>query len=293
MRPCLRVCLYICRPHKHVYCGHDTTGFAGTKLRGSEHNDSFYAAHRPAESRAADSREVISAPNGTVVLRTASNHAGGVIGGISNGEEVVFKVAIKPVSTIGQPQTTATFSGQQVVLEARGRHDACVLPRAPPLVEGMAAIVVMDAVLQQRARSGPVSSLATLSAATPKSSSHGVQRSPARGASARFMAGSHSVSPPQVQLGASSGFGSMSRPMQFTSSGRSRGKDVISVKGKRKARGGSEDRSSDSMPHPAVIRSGSVSSLSSGDEQPTLGRGGDLTGGSPRQSTRTSKKQRS
>jgi chorismate synthase len=73
-------------------------------------------------------------------------------------------VAIKPVSTIGVAQDTASFSGEAAVLEAKGRHDPCVLPRAPPLLEGMAALVVMDAVMIQKTRAGsagPVCSFAT------------------------------------------------------------------------------------------------------------------------------------
>ncbi len=65
---------------------------------------------------------------------------------------LVFRVAIKPVSTIGRPQASATFGGAPVTVEAAGRHDSCVLPRAPPLVEGMAALVLADLALQQRAR---------------------------------------------------------------------------------------------------------------------------------------------
>jgi chorismate synthase len=117
------------------------------------------------------------------LLRTATNHAGGTLGGISNGNDVVFRVAIKPVSTIGLPQvrtkpnvnairccsgpfsgiqTTATFTGESAVLEAKGRHDSCVLPRATPLVEGMAALVLADAALMQRSR-GPIDILPTVS----------------------------------------------------------------------------------------------------------------------------------
>jgi chorismate synthase len=93
-----------------------------------------------------------------VLLRTATNNAGGTLGGISNGADIVFRVAIKPVSTISQPQHTATFSGRAAVLMAKGRHDPCVLPRAPPLVEAMAALVLIDAALIQRSR-GPVHTL--------------------------------------------------------------------------------------------------------------------------------------
>ena len=91
-----------------------------------------------------------------MLLRTATNHAGGTLGGISSGQDLVFRVAIKPVSTISQAQVTAGYDGRPAVLEAKGRHDPCVLPRAPPLVEGMAALVLADAALIQRSRGVPI-----------------------------------------------------------------------------------------------------------------------------------------
>jgi len=114
------------------------SGFGGTVMRGSEHNDAFKAA--------------ASATGPGIV--SATNFAGGTLGGISSGSDVYFRVAVKPVSTIGQAQSTATFDGKEVVLEAKGRHDPCVLPRTPPLVEGMAALVLADAALIQRTRLG-------------------------------------------------------------------------------------------------------------------------------------------
>lgn len=110
------------------------SGFAGAAMVGSCHNDAF--VYR-------DGR-----------LRTRSNHSGGVQGGISNGEPVVFRAAFKPPSTIGQPQETVDFEGRPVVLEARGRHDPCVVPRAVPIVEAMAALVIADMLLIQKARQG-------------------------------------------------------------------------------------------------------------------------------------------
>ena len=86
-------------------------------------------------------------------LGTKTNHSGGIQGGISNGEPIVFRVAFKPPATISQPQQTADFDGQPVTLEAKGRHDPCVVPRAVPIVEAMAALVLADAALQQQARS--------------------------------------------------------------------------------------------------------------------------------------------
>jgi chorismate synthase len=110
------------------------SGFAGTRMRGSVHNDPFV--------------------KGNGGLRTRTNHAGGTIGGITSGEAVFFKVAFKPPATIGMAQETVDFQGRPVVLEAKGRHDPCVVPRAVPIVEAMAALVLMDAVLRQAARVG-------------------------------------------------------------------------------------------------------------------------------------------
>jgi chorismate synthase len=110
------------------------SGFAGSRMRGSQHNDPFI---RRGER-----------------LGTASNHSGGVQGGISNGEPVVFRVAFKPVATIGQEQATVDFDGKPVVLAAKGRHDPCVVPRAIPIVEAMAALVLADLALRQQVRVG-------------------------------------------------------------------------------------------------------------------------------------------
>ena len=119
------------------------SGFDGCTMRGSVHNDPFVA--RPAA--AGDGAD---AP----AIMTSKNHAGGTLGGITSGADVYFRVAVKAVSTIGQAQPTSTFDGKQVVLEAKGRHDPCVLPRTPPLIEGMAALVLIDAALLQRTRLG-------------------------------------------------------------------------------------------------------------------------------------------
>ena len=110
------------------------SGFAGTRLRGSTHNDPF-----------------VRRGSG---LGTRTNHSGGVQGGISNGEPIVFRVAFKPVATIGLAQETVDFDGEPVTLEAKGRHDPCVVPRAVPIVEAMAALVLIDLALMQRARRG-------------------------------------------------------------------------------------------------------------------------------------------
>lgn len=111
------------------------SGFAGVKMRGSQHNDEFYVDDR---SR----------------IRTKTNYAGGTLGGISTGEPIYFRVAIKPVSTIGKKQRTITRTLQAVDLEASGRHDPCVLPRAIPIVDAMAALVIMDHYLRHQAQNG-------------------------------------------------------------------------------------------------------------------------------------------
>jgi chorismate synthase len=108
------------------------SGFAGTRLKGSEHNDPF-------EIR-----------DGQVHTRT--NHSGGVQGGISNGEEIYFRVAFKPTATILRPQATVDVAGRETELQARGRHDPCVLPRAVPIVEAMTALVLVDHWLRQSAQ---------------------------------------------------------------------------------------------------------------------------------------------
>ena len=107
------------------------SGFGAVTMRGSEHNDLF-------ETR--DGR-----------VRTTTNFSGGVQGGISNGEDIVFRVGFKPTSTIARPQQTVTSSGDATTIKPGGRHDPCVLPRAVPMVEAMAALVLCDHALRQRA----------------------------------------------------------------------------------------------------------------------------------------------
>lgn len=110
------------------------SGFAGTRLRGSAHNDLF---HGPAGH-----------------IGTDTNRSGGVQGGITNGEPILCRVAFKPTATISQPQKTVNRQGEEKTLNAKGRHDPCVLPRAVVLVETMAALVLADLFLEQRARAG-------------------------------------------------------------------------------------------------------------------------------------------
>lgn len=108
------------------------SGFSSGHLRGSEHNDPFISE------------------NGK--LRTKTNYAGGVLGGISTGEPIYFRVAFKPVSTINKAQQTVDLQHQPYTLQAEGRHDPCVLPRAVPIVDAMSALVVMDHYLRQKAQ---------------------------------------------------------------------------------------------------------------------------------------------
>ncbi|MEY2545849.1 MAG: chorismate synthase [Verrucomicrobiota bacterium] len=107
------------------------SGFSATRMRGSEHNDAF-------EMRGGN-------------VRTSTNWSGGMQGGISNGEDIYFRVAFKPTATIAREQKTVTTSRRSTTIAARGRHDPCVLPRAVPMVEAMAALVLCDHALRQRA----------------------------------------------------------------------------------------------------------------------------------------------
>jgi chorismate synthase len=110
-------------------------GFAGVTQRGSQQNDRFVAdagKHAAAEE---------------LPITTATNHSGGIQGGISNGQDIYFRVAFKPVATLLREQHTVDTSGQPATITARGRHDPCVLPRAVPVVEAMAAMVILDNLL--------------------------------------------------------------------------------------------------------------------------------------------------
>lgn len=109
------------------------SGFTGVLLKGSQHNDAF----RPGEGGG---------------VRTATNNSGGVQGGISNGEEIVFRVAFKPTATIMQVQPTVDLSGAATELQGRGRHDPCVVPRAVVIVEAMTALVLVDHWMRQAAQ---------------------------------------------------------------------------------------------------------------------------------------------
>jgi chorismate synthase len=103
-------------------------------MTGSQHNDPFYSEGGR--------------------IRTRTNRSGGVQGGISNGENIVVRAAFKPPATIMKPQDTVDEDGNPAVLEGRGRHDPCVVPRAVPIVEAMMALVLVDHALRQRAQVG-------------------------------------------------------------------------------------------------------------------------------------------
>jgi chorismate synthase len=105
------------------------SGFAGTLLTGSQHNDEFYTDEQGQ-------------------IRTVTNRSGGIQGGISNGEPIILRVAFKPTATIRKEQRTVTQDGEATLLSAKGRHDPCVLPRAVPMVEAMVAIVLCDHLLR-------------------------------------------------------------------------------------------------------------------------------------------------
>jgi chorismate synthase len=108
------------------------SGFAGTRMQGSQHNDPF--------TQKGDR------------LGTTTNNSGGIQGGITNGEPIQLRIAFKPPATISLPQETVDFSGDSAILEAKGRHDPCVVNRAVPIVESMAALVVLDMLLRQESR---------------------------------------------------------------------------------------------------------------------------------------------
>ncbi len=106
------------------------SGFEGTALLGSQHNDEFY--------------------NEGGRIRTKTNHSGGIQGGISNGEDIYFNVAFKPVATIMQDQQSVDKKGNEATVSGKGRHDPCVVPRAVPIVESMAALVLVDFYLRSK-----------------------------------------------------------------------------------------------------------------------------------------------
>ncbi len=111
------------------------SGFAGIEMRGSQHNDSFFVELNDDE---------------TTTIKTRTNYSGGVQGGISNGEDIYFRVAFKPVATIISAQQSVNEAGEAIEVVGRGRHDPCVVPRAVPIVEAMTALVLADHLLRNR-----------------------------------------------------------------------------------------------------------------------------------------------
>ena len=109
-------------------------GFAGTSWRGSEQNDHFILSPN---SENTDEQ----------AITTRTNHSGGIQGGLSNGEDIYFRVAFKPVATLLMEQETVDINGKEAKIDVRGSHDPCVLPRAVPIVESMAAMTILDALL--------------------------------------------------------------------------------------------------------------------------------------------------
>lgn len=100
------------------------SGFAGARMRGTNHNDMYVKKGK--------------------TIGTVTNRSGGIQGGITNGEPIVFRIAFKPTASIGRAQRSSNYKGRQVISEIKGRHDPCVLPRAVPIVEAMAALVLAD-----------------------------------------------------------------------------------------------------------------------------------------------------
>ena len=105
-------------------------GFAAAAMKGSEHNDEWHSNNHG--------------------VGTKTNHSGGIIGGMSTGEDINIQVAFKPTSTIGKVQNTVNHLEENVTIAATGRHDPCVLPRAVPIVEAMCALAVMDLILESK-----------------------------------------------------------------------------------------------------------------------------------------------
>ncbi|GIJ84225.1 bifunctional chorismate synthase/riboflavin reductase [NAD(P)H] aro2 [Aspergillus pseudoviridinutans] len=147
------------------------SGFGGCEIPGSIHNDPFTVT----EVQTRTGNNTIS----TQRLTTKTNNSGGIQGGISNGAPIYFRVGFKPPATIGQAQTTASYGFEEGVLEAKGRHDPCVTPRAVPIVEAMSALVIMDALMAQYARESAKNLLPPLPSTLPTKPTLGSSGAPA------------------------------------------------------------------------------------------------------------------
>ena len=112
------------------------SGFSGSAMKGSEHNDI--------------PEGIYINEAGSAFLKTMTNYSGGIQGGITNGQDIYFRVAFKPVSTLMKDQQTIDNTGQPIILKSRGRHDVCVVPRAVPIVEAMTALVLCDHFLRAK-----------------------------------------------------------------------------------------------------------------------------------------------
>jgi len=140
------------------------SGFGGCEIPGSIHNDPFIKAPTEAPSDTGAFKAGFARPK----LTTKTNNSGGIQGGITNGAPIYFRVGFKPAATIGQAQHTVTYEGdEEGVLEAKGRHDPSVVPRAVPIVEAMASLVVIDALMAQQARQAARSLLPPLKQTLP------------------------------------------------------------------------------------------------------------------------------
>lgn len=146
------------------------SGFGGCEVPGSIHNDPFVAAVEERPGQETSKRRK---------LTTKTNNSGGIQGGISNGQDIYFRVAFKPPATIGQAQHTASYDAEDGILEAKGRHDPCVVPRAVPIVEAMSALVLIDALMAQQARESARSLLPPLKSTLPAQET-GTAASPAK-----------------------------------------------------------------------------------------------------------------
>jgi chorismate synthase len=131
------------------------SGFGGCEIPGSVHNDPFVAAPE------------VAGINAKKRLTAKTNNSGGIQGGISNGADIYFRIAFKAPATIGQAQMTTKYDFEEGILEAKGRHDPCVVPRAVPIVEAMSALVIMDALLAQKSREASRSVLPPLPKSLP------------------------------------------------------------------------------------------------------------------------------